>query len=504
MPDLICVIALPLLAGLLLSLLMDLAYAPPRGEWRKRIVPGMVAHVALMLMLYALGLLIFQRPWFAAVHMLIWQFVIVAVSFVKHRSLREVFLFQDFEYFSDMIKHPRLYIPFFGVGNIVLIVAASAALIWAALVFESSLLAQTDVITFILSCLLLALAGWVLLRLTARCDFAAGFDPDVDLRQLGLFGSFVAYARAERQTVQLPRRFAAPNLGPNAPHLVVVQSESFFDARRAHADIHPDVYAWLDEAQAAAHSAGTLRVPAWGANTVRSEFAFLSGLRPEQLGVHRFNPYRRLGEVHSLVHALKQAGYRTVCVHPYIASFYGRDHILPKLGFDDFIDIASFDTDAYSGPYIGDVAVAGKVAELLGAADQPLFVFVITMENHGPLHLEKVAAGDIEQLYLAPPPAGFDDLTIYLRHIRNAGRMQALLCEALNAQSRPGWLAWYGDHVPILPKVYAHAGFTDGRSDYFLWHTRSEAAAPTPLQELELADFAALILSRLEESSCRQ
>jgi hypothetical protein len=361
--DLICAVVLPLLVGLTLSLLLDLIYAPPLGEWRKRIVPGMLAHIALMLMLYAAGLLIFRRPWFAAVQMLIWQFVIVAVSYVKHRSLREVFIFQDFEYFSDMVKYPRLYIPFFGVGNIVLIVLASAALIWAALVFESSLLAQTDATSFVLLCLALAFLGWLLLRLTGLCDFTPCFDPDTDLRQLGLFGGFIAYARAERALVQLPKRFAdVGSANESSPHLVVVQSESFFDARRAHADIHPNVYAWLDAVHQTAYRAGTLRVPAWGANTVRSEFAFLSGLRPEQLGVHRFNPYRRLGEVQSLVHALKQAGYRTVCVHPYIASFYGRDHILPKLGFDDFIDISAFGSDAYNGPYVGDVAVADKVA----------------------------------------------------------------------------------------------------------------------------------------------
>jgi phosphoglycerol transferase MdoB-like AlkP superfamily enzyme len=198
------------------------------------------------------------------------------------------------------------------------------------------------------------------------------------------------------------------------------------------------------------------------------------------------------------VHVLKQAGYRTVCVHPYIAGFYGRDHILPKLGFDDFIDISAFGLDAYSGPYIGDMAVAEKVAELLDAAEAPLFVFVITMENHGPLHLEKVAPGDIAQLYQTPPPVGFDDLTIYLRHIRNAGRMQQRLCEALKTQNRTGWLAWYGDHVPILPKVYAHAGFVDGRTDYFLWHSGETV---TEQSEMDLADLGARLLSVLGEQS---
>jgi hypothetical protein len=496
-PELIAIIGQPLSAGLLLSLLLDLAYAPPHRGWCKRIVPGMVAHIALMLMIYTVGLLVFQRPWFAAVQMLIWQCVIIAVSYVKHRSLREVFLFQDFEYFSDMIRHPRLYIPFFGVGNIVLIVLASVALIWAALTLEAALPALIGTGPFLLLCTALGLAGWLMLQLTRTLDFSASFDPAADMHALGLFGSFVAYARAEAQTLRVPPRFQthAPS-GSDSPHLVVVQSESFFDARRAHSAIHPDVYAWLDRVGKESQAYGTVDVPAWGANTVRSEFAFLSGLRPEQLGVHRFNPYRRLDKVESLAHVLKQAGYRTVCVHPYIASFYGRNHILPKLGFDDFIDISAFGPQSFSGPYVGDVALAEKVAELLGTAAEPLFVFVITMENHGPLHLEKVVPGDIEALYTKPPPTGFDDLTIYLRHIRNAGRMQERLCAAMQALPRTGILCWYGDHVPILPQVYRHAGFSDGRTDYFLW--RSDKRGQAQQRAIDLPDLAEHVLKLLE------
>ena len=116
-------------------------------------------------------------------------------------------------------------------------------------------------------------------------------------------------------------------------------------------------------------------------------------------------------------------------------------------------------------------------------------------KNHGPLHLEKVAPGDLEQLYQTPPPEGFDDLTIYLRHIRNAGRMQAKLREALTVQQRPGYLTWYGDHVPILPKVYAHAGFVDGRTDYFVWHT---AAGSSVHEEMDLADLGPRLLDLIQ------
>jgi phosphoglycerol transferase MdoB-like AlkP superfamily enzyme len=99
-------------------------------------------------------------------------------------------------------------------------------------------------------------------------------------------------------------------------------------------------------------------------------------------------------------------GYRTVCVHPYAASFYSRDKVYPQLGFDEFIDLRAFAGAPKSGPYVSDLAVAERVCSLLSArlTSRPLFVFVITMENHGPLHLEKVHPGDAERFYSTPPP----------------------------------------------------------------------------------------------------
>ena len=79
---------------------------------------------------------------------------------------------------------------------------------------------------------------------------------------------------------------------------------------------------------------------------------------------------------------------------------------------------------------------------------------------------------------MTPPPAGFDDFTVYLRHIANADRMIGALQEAIADNPREGLLCWYGDHVPILPRVYRSAGFDDGRTDYFLWRKGAADSAP--------------------------
>ena len=39
---------------------------------------------------------------------------LVLVNNAKFTALSESFVFQDYEYFTDAIRHPRLYIPFLG------------------------------------------------------------------------------------------------------------------------------------------------------------------------------------------------------------------------------------------------------------------------------------------------------------------------------------------------------------------------------------------------------
>ena len=155
------------------------------------------------------------------------------------------------------------------------------------------------------------------------------------------------------------------------PPVVVVQSESFFDARRIMETPPAGYLKHFDRMSTEARYSGRLRVPAWGANTLRTEFAFLSGIPDEAMGVDRFNPY--LGycakPVWTIASYLRSIGYRTVCIHPYHKSFFRRDKAYPHLGFDEFIDIASFKESDRIGPYTSDAAVAAKIEALLKEAE---------------------------------------------------------------------------------------------------------------------------------------
>lgn len=498
---LLSAVATPLCAGLALSFSLEHWVQPrPLPCWRRPLATSAI-HAALWLLLFCFELAVFHRPWFAMAIVSAFQLFVVLVNNAKFHSLREPFIFQDFEYFLDALRHPRLYLPFLGLLRTVIAVAGFGLAFYGGLQLEPALSARTRLPDFFLLVAALAVCAGALLCWGASKRLPVVFAPQTDLRQLGLLTSLWRYAQEERRHHALPParqagRAAEPAGGAALPHLVVVQSESFFDARRLFAGIRPQVLQAFDALKASAVCEGQVEVAAWGANTVRTEFSFLSGLSPASLGVHRFNPYRKLARqgVPTIAGFLRRLGYRTVCVHPYHASFYTRAEVYPRLGFDEFIDIESFGDVEKTGPYIGDVDLARKVCALLEqTSDRPVFVFVISMENHGPLHLEKAHDQDVAQLYSNPPPAGCDDLTIYLRHLANADRMAAMLRDQLQAMAHPGWLCWYGDHVPIMPQVYAALPEPDGKTDFLVWHN-GNPAAQTAHADLKIEDLGELLL----------
>ena len=312
-----------------------------------------------------------------------------------------------------------------------------------------------------------------------------------DFSRLGFIPTLWHYGMLSRQhPVSLspfetlsPKNITDPCYRSQLPHLVAVQSESFFDARALFSGISSDVLASFDRLKKTAMHHGKLTVPAWGANTVRTEFSFLSGIDEKALGVHRFNPFSAVTsgwDVASLAAFLKRLGYYTICIHPYPASFYLRHRVYPKLGFDEFLDIRHFDKAQTAGPYISDLAVTQKIIHIIKNKTAPVFVFAITMENHGPLHLEKIEETELDLLYHAKPPAYHHDLSVYLRHLRNADQMIATLADTLSKMDYPASLCWFGDHVPIMPSVYKALGEPNGVTDYIIWSNQSVQPSQNP------------------------
>lgn len=485
-----------------LSLAAD-AIALPRAGWR-RAPCALALHIVSVLFFACLICALTRRPFFSAFIALGLVGLMSGVSNAKFASLREPFVFTDLSLFSQLFAHPRLYLPFLRMQTVGAIVAGVLLLVGGFFLDATVSVRVAEFCT-------LAAAVCLIVCYTFAARLHLTLDPLEDQRRHGFFSVFVAYllngmCRAtfrsfERAMSACP--FAHAAAPANRPDVIVIQSESFFDARQSSAAIKSSLYTHFDIALRESTTHGELDVPAWGANTMRSEFALLSGVPSSVLGYARFYPYAFVRRAcASLAGWFRRAGYETIAIHPYHANFFCRDRVFPRLGFDRFLDIRAFAQARRAGPYISDESVFDRIVkELDSSRSKPAFIFAMTMENHGPLHLEAVEAAESGRYHNLGEDPAFHDLTAYLRHIANADAMIGRLIAYLRACRRDTVLCFYGDHVPALPHIFERLGNVPSRSNYFIWRNFGDRSAER--HDLSIEHLGAAVLQAMATAKRR-
>ena len=463
--------------------------------WRGSPPIAKALDVAPVVLGYAALLGTTARPYLAALIIVALTAGLSAADRVKRAVLHEPVVFADRAELPEVVRHPGLYFPFAGgPGTIAAIVAGIAALIAALAWAEPPLWHRSMALAAIEATLAAGLAAacfaipgaWPALldRLAAlyTTRLAPTRDPARDAARLGPLATLAIHATlaaAERPA----RRRSAISTGTasfpaaNTP-IVVVQAESFLDPARLHHDLAtllPNYRALC----ASARQTGKLGVPAWGANTVRSEFAVLTGVAESALGLDYYNPYEKFArapgpDLPSLARAARTAGYRTIFVHPFDLGFYNRRRVLPLLGFDQLVGPADFAGARRSGPYIADEAVAETAAALLRRHGPRVFLYVATMEAHGPWD----GPGPT-----VPAPAQRRSAAAIGRHrplARPSRRHRPPDRVADPKRSAPPAAGWPSSatHQPSMPEAFAAAGLTDRRTDYVPVARDSSRATP--------------------------
>lgn len=498
--------------GMALTLL---GWSTTRVEARApfRSVASIGLDVVVPLIVFALMTALSSRPIFAGAMTFTLCVGFAVADFYKRRALGEPIIIDDFFVAGGILRHPRLCIIFPRPAVLGLGVALAVSVVVALYDYEAPVLQTAWWVgpCSILICLsgvwlvtgpLLATAETYLqhLHLTGR--------PQHDASRIGTMALQVAYgllARAQRPSLQFA---ASPYLRPqlhraasdlNSP-IIIVQCESFFDVRRLHGDVVANLLPTYDACRKQAVQWGRLAVPAFGANTVRTEFSVLTGLEAKAAGFDRFNPYRRFASapIASLPRYLRSKGYRTICVHPFDRTFYRRDKVLAHLGFDEFLGEEAFAGATRSNSYVADVEVARIVTKLLEINGPKTFVFAITMENHGPWSPAAAVRRNLVQ-----QPLTFRENTAlnnYLRGIGSADHMLRILTDTLRTQYEDGLLGFYGDHLPNLRDVFEHLEFESRRSDYLLWRSNGGAGLRKDIAAHQIGDAVLQALVALSET----
>jgi len=468
---------------------------------RWRFSPALFMDALLPVALFTTILVLSARPLLAGVVTLAAGAGWARADRDKRRVLAEPIVFTDVFQAFDTLRHPQLAMPFPNKAPLVL--AALATIGFFALVIWLEPAAWP--ITFWPPALLVASAvvatrlGRTLLP-RVYDDFRQQLtaDPTRDsaahgpLATILLYGLFARSERQARRAPLAPTATVAVDPDSDCGPVVLVQNESFFDARRLHSGIPAGLLPAFDRACRDSLQWGRFAVPSFGANTVRTEFAVLTGLSEPQLGFDRFNPYYRFADqaIQSLAWTLRQQGYKTICLHPFDRHFYRRDLVMPNLGFDLFLGEEQFNEAVRINGYVSDVDVAQVAARLIREHGPKLFLFVITMENHGPWG----GAPDPQIGALDTLPLNEEErlgLNHYFASLVHADQMIDILRSALEMQGAPAVLGFYGDHLPSFPSVFPKLGLTTAHSDYFLWRSGEGGGVQ---RELAAADLAAAVL----------
>jgi hypothetical protein len=462
----------------------------------RRIGPAMLLDAAPLALVALVLTVASGRPVFAGACV----FALGAGFAFADRTVREILqepvVFSALSELPQIFTHPHLYLPFAGTGPVLCGVGGAVLAAVVLLMAEPNLLTPHPLAA-------LAIAGGFVSELwliagdpdpVARVLQRLGptGEPFADAATLGPAAMLVVHgivARAER-----PARQArlAPDIMPPAPAegrpVVVVQCESFFDVRRMLPLLPDDFLAGFDACRGVG---GRLAVPAWGANSTRAEFAVLSGLPEAALGYDRFNPYHALTRtpIASLAWRLRQAGYRTICLHPFDRSFYRRDLAMPALGFAEFYGRETLG-GSRTPPYASDPELADHILRVLDAAGPRVFIFAITMGNHGPWLAKSPPVEPWLASLVAPNVPQRAELLRYLAGLRQTDEMLQILAGGIKRRGARTILACYGDHLPSLPRAFAHFGFADWRSDYAVW---SGAGVAGPRRDLAAHQLGRLV-----------
>lgn len=244
-------------------------------------------------------------------------------------------------------------------------------------------------------------------------------------------------------------------------------------------------------------TSGYLLAPGIGGGTANAEFEVLTGMSlalfPPQLRV----PFQMLvperSHFPSLVQWYEQTGHSPVAIHPFSTEMYRRREVYRAFGFDKFVydDTLAAPRRLGDEAYISDASAFDEVMARLRRSERPLFVQLVTMQNHIPYegrydHPIPVRGPDGGPL----PPTGQ-----YLRGLWHSDRALRALVGDLGRLPERTVLVVYGDHLPgTYPGSVRELNgwLTMHRTPFVVWSSfaatafRAPLVSPTHLTDLVL------------------
>lgn len=242
------------------------------------------------------------------------------------------------------------------------------------------------------------------------------------------------------------------------PNIIVIMNEAFSDLSilgeySTNEDEMPFVRSLMDGQYNTI--SGYMDVSVLGGNTANTEFEFLTGDTMAFLPQGSV-PYQQYvhGKTETIASSLKDMGYRTVALHPYLSTGWEREEVYGYFGFDAFYSQKDFENPLLYRKYISDRSDIEKVIEIYEQdPDTPLFLFNVTMQNHSSYS----DAFDNFTPQIEVESSDSFALNQYLSLLRESDKALEQLVYYFERIDDPTIIVFFGDHQPtdsVVSPIY--------------------------------------------------
>lgn len=250
--------------------------------------------------------------------------------------------------------------------------------------------------------------------------------------------------------------------GEVMPDIIVIMNEAFSDIGvlgefETNMDFMPFFRSLKDNA-----IKGYAYSSVYGGNTANSEYEFLTGNTMAFLpaGTVAYQLYASDGD-YNLAAQLSGLGYIPIALHPYEDYCWNRQSVYEYYGFKDTYFINDYEETGYVRYYIGDEYNYYKLISVYEQykekePETPLFIFNVTMQNHGSYYQDWVNLN--RSVFLTGKnEERFPDVDQYLSLIKESDEALKTLIGYYSKVDRPAIIVFFGDHQPALDSEFYEA-----------------------------------------------
>ena len=276
------------------------------------------------------------------------------------------------------------------------------------------------------------------------------------------------------------------------PNVIFLQLESFIDPEQITKYDYSEPPTPTFSRLKALYPSGYLSVPSIGAGTANTEFEIITGMSLEFFGVGEY-PYKtvlRDNTCETVAYNLAELGYTATAVHNNKATFYDRNEVFSKLGFDRFIALEYMNGVRFNAQsWACDDVLTGILLDTLHTTPETDLIYTISVQGHGRYPDEPVEGGNGPiRVEGEPDPVMQSRMEYYVNQIAEMDAFLNSLISKLIPYDEPVVLVLYGDHLPAMELTEEDMENGDlFTTEYVIWSNFDLEAEDCDLQAYQLS-----------------